>query len=137
MPQYWAWRLLGVPSAETTILSAQSHLWNNVRKEWGRPLWRVRAGGTSFHQAWETLGPIRPDLARRHGIPAKLSVLTGGHDSTLNLYRYRAAGMRDACVISTGTWIVGMCAATPLDQLHENRAMVLNSDVTGRRSAAF
>ncbi|TIL80350.1 MAG: carbohydrate kinase, partial [Mesorhizobium sp.] len=29
LPQYWAWRLSGVPSAETTILSAQSHLWNN------------------------------------------------------------------------------------------------------------
>ncbi|TIT98997.1 MAG: carbohydrate kinase, partial [Mesorhizobium sp.] len=104
-----------------------------VRKQWS-PI--VAGQGWQrlmppFHPAWETLGPIRHDLARRHGIPEKLSVLTGGHDSSLNLYRYQAAGMRDACVISTGTWIVGMCAATPLDHLDENRGMVLNSDVTG------
>jgi sugar (pentulose or hexulose) kinase len=134
LPQYWAWRLSGVPSAETTILSAQSHLWNNVRKQWS-PI--VAGQGWQrlmppFHPAWETLGPIRQDLARRHGIPEELSILTGGHDSSLNLYRYQAAGMRDASVISTGTWIVGMCAATPLDQLDENRGMVLNSDVAGR-----
>ncbi|TIP64102.1 FGGY family carbohydrate kinase, partial [Mesorhizobium sp.] len=90
LPQYWAWRLSGVPSAETTILSAQSHLWNSVRKQWS-PI--VAGQGWQrlmppFHPAWETLGPIRHDLARRHGIPEELSILTGGHDSSLNLYRY-------------------------------------------------
>ncbi|WP_366509769.1 hypothetical protein [Mesorhizobium sp.] len=133
LPQYWVWRLSGVPSAETTALSAQSHLWNNVQGVDAH----CRGAGLepphgTMHPAWKTLGPIRPDLTRRYGIPEKLSVVTGGHDSSLNLYPYQAAGMPDACVISTGTWIVGMCAATPLDALNENRAMVLNSDVTGR-----
>ncbi|TIQ48493.1 MAG: carbohydrate kinase, partial [Mesorhizobium sp.] len=69
-----------------------SHLWNNVRKQWS-PI--VAGQGWQrlmppFHPAWGTLGPIRHDLARRHGIPEKLSVVTGGHDSSLNLYRYQA-----------------------------------------------
>jgi sugar (pentulose or hexulose) kinase len=134
LPQYWAWRLSGVAASETTVLSAQSHLWNIVEKRWS-PI--VKSQGWEhlmppFRPAWATLGPIRSKLARQHGLPETLVVLTGGHDSSLNLYRYQAAGMRDACVISTGTWIVGLCGATPIDRVDENRGMVLNSDVTGR-----
>jgi sugar (pentulose or hexulose) kinase len=134
LPQYWGWRLSGVAASETTVLSAQSHLWNTIERRWS-PI--VTAQGWEhlmppIRPAWATLGPIRSELARRHGLPEGLSVINGGHDSSLNLYRYHAAGMPDACVVSTGTWIVGMCAATPIDRVDESRGMVLNSDVTAR-----
>jgi sugar (pentulose or hexulose) kinase len=134
LPQYWAWRLCGIAASETSMLSAQSHLWNVVEKGW-TPI--VHSQGwlhlmPPFRHAWEKLGVVRPELARRHGLPHDLAVLAGGHDSSLNLYRYQAAGMPDVCLISSGTWIVGMCAATPLERVDPRRGMVLNSDVTGR-----
>ncbi len=86
-----------------------------------------------FSKAWQKLGPIRPELVRRFGLPADVSVLTGGHDSSLNHYRYHAAGLRDFTVISTGTWIVGFSRSTPIERLDGHRGMTLNSDVFGNR----
>lgn len=134
LPQYWAWRLCGVAASELSMLCAQSHLWNLVERRWS-PI--VHSQGWEgllppFRYAWERLGQIRTNLARRHGLPAGLSVLTGGHDSSLNLYRYQAAGMPDICLVSSGTWIVGMCAATPVERIDPTRGMVLNSDLSGR-----
>lgn len=134
LPQYWAWRFSGVAASELSMLCAQSHLWNLVERRWS-PI--VRSQGWEgilppFRFAWETLGPIRPDLARRHGLPKDLSILTGGHDSSLNLYRYQAAGFPDVCLVSSGTWIVGMCAATPVKDIDPARGMVMNSDLSGR-----
>jgi sugar (pentulose or hexulose) kinase len=61
-----------------------------------------------------------------------MRVLAGVHDSTANLYRYQAAGLGEVALLSTGTWIVGMCAATPVGALDEAFSMTVNSDVTGR-----
>ncbi|WP_179875462.1 FGGY-family carbohydrate kinase [Sinorhizobium sp. BJ1] len=135
LPQYWAWRLSGVAASETSFLGAQSHLWNVAADRWA-PI--VGARGWQrlmppFAKAWQTLGPIRPELARRFGLPGALAVLTGGHDSSLNHYRYHAAGLRDFTVISTGTWIVGFSGSTPIERLDEHRGMTLNSDVFGNR----
>ncbi|MEZ0000420.1 FGGY-family carbohydrate kinase [Sinorhizobium fredii] len=133
LPQYWAWRLSGVAASETSFLSAQSHLWNVVEQRW-TPI--VSARGWQrlmppFARAWQALGPIRPDLVRRFHLPEGLPVLTGGHDSSLNHYRYHAAGLRDFTVVSTGTWIVGFSGSTPVERLDEHRGMTLNSDVFG------
>jgi sugar (pentulose or hexulose) kinase len=137
LPQYWAWRFSGVPVSELSMLCAQSHLWNIVEKRWSPIVdsqgWRHLL--PPFRRAWEEVGRIRPDLARRHDLPPALRVLAGGHDSSLNLYRYQAAGMPDICLISSGTWIVGMCAETPVERVDPARGMVLNSDVAGRTVA--
>ncbi|WP_457587557.1 FGGY-family carbohydrate kinase [Ensifer canadensis] len=133
LPQYWAWRLSGVASAETSLLGAQSHLWNVAERHFA-PIVDQRGWGRlmpPFADAWQDLGPVRVELARRHGLPQDLRILTGAHDSSLNHYRYHAAGLRDFTVISTGTWIVGFCGQTPLDRLDEDRGMTLNSDVFG------
>ncbi|ACP22611.1 putative carbohydrate kinase protein (plasmid) [Sinorhizobium fredii NGR234] len=133
VPQYWAWRLTGVAASETSFLGAQSHLWNVAERRWA-PI--VSARGWErlmppFARAWQALAPVRPELVRRFDLPNGLPVLTGGHDSSLNHYRYHAAGLRDFTVISTGTWIVGFSGSTPLERLDEHRGMTLNSDVFG------
>jgi sugar (pentulose or hexulose) kinase len=135
LPQYWAWRVCGVAASETSFLGAQSHLWNVAESRWA-PI--VSARGWEplmppFAKAWQTLGAIRPELVQRYGLPGEMRVLTGGHDSSLNHYRYHAAGLRDFTVISTGTWIVGFSRSTPLERLDEHRGMTLNSDVFGNR----
>ena len=45
--------------------------------------------------AWRRLGPIRPELARRHALPEGIGVLCGIHDSSANFYRYQQAGLSD------------------------------------------
>ncbi len=135
LPQYWAWRLTGVAASETSFLGAQSHLWNVAERRWA-PIVSARGWQSlmpPFTMAWQTLGPIRPELVRRFGLPEGLAVLTGGHDSSLNHYRYHAAGLRDFTVISTGTWIVGFSGSTPIERLDEHRGMTLNSDIFGNR----
>ncbi|WP_139015718.1 FGGY-family carbohydrate kinase [Ensifer aridi] len=133
LPQYWAWRLSGVAASETSFLGAQSHLWNVAESRWA-PIVRARGWEplmAPFAKAWQALGPIRTELVQRYGLPGEMRVLTGGHDSSLNHYRYHAAGLRDFTVISTGTWIVGFSRSTPLERLDEHRGMTLNSDVFG------
>lgn len=133
LPQYWAWRLSGVVASEVTILAAQSNLWNVPERRvtsiakargWDRLL-------PPFAPAWKALGPVRPDLARRHGLPADMAVLCGIHDSAANFYRYQAAGLRGMTVVSTGTWIVGLRAGGGLPALSEARGMTCNADVHG------
>ncbi|MCF3643107.1 carbohydrate kinase, partial [Rhizobium sp. TRM95111] len=133
VPQYWAWVLTGNAVSEATILGAQSHLWNVAEQRFS-PIVGAR-GWTHllppFAKAWETVGTIRPELAERHGLP-RMRVLAGGHDSSLNCYRYQAAGLSNFAVVSTGTWIVGLSDVTPVERLDEHRGMTLNSDVFGR-----
>lgn len=133
VPQYWAWRLSGVAASEVTILGAQSHLWNVPQRHWA-PI--VAARGWQrlmppLRPAHADLGPVRPALARRHGLGPGLRVHTGVHDSSANFFRYQAAGETDFCVVSTGTWIVAMADRIALPRLIENRGMTCNADVSG------
>ena len=133
-PQYWAWRLSGRPVAEESLLGAQSHLWNVVDKRFAPIVdsqgWRRLMPG--FTRAWDDVGPVRPELARRFGLPPDLRVHGGVHDSSANFYRYQAAGLVDFAVVSTGTWIVALADHVPLVQLDEARNMTLNCDVAGQ-----
>jgi sugar (pentulose or hexulose) kinase len=58
-------------------------------------------------------------------------ILSGVHDSNANLFRYTAAGMADASILSTGTWMIGFQRDLALDKLDATSAMVLNIDVDG------
>lgn len=133
VPQYWAWRMSGVAVSETTYLGAQSHLWNVPERRFS-PI--VRQHGWErllprFAPAWKLIGTIRPELARQYGLPDDIDVLAGIHDSSANLYRYQAAGLKDATVVSTGTWIVALSSRCDPSRLDENRGMTCNSDVYG------
>lgn len=134
LPQYFAWRMTGIAVSEATCLGAQSHLWNIpddrptpivTARNWERLL-------PPFRPAWSRLGVLRSALAKRFDLPPSLDVLTGIHDSSANFYRYQAAGLSDAAIVSTGTWIVGMSASTPLTGLNEAAGMTINSDVFGQ-----
>ncbi len=134
VPQYWAWRLSGVAVSEPSFLGAQSHLWNVPQRRWA-PIVEARGWRRllpPFARAWDDLGPVRPELAERFGLPSGLRVHAGAHDSTANAYRYAAAGRGDLLVVSTGTWIVGLAAAVPLERLDEAAGMTINADPEGR-----
>ncbi len=123
LPQYWAFRLCGVAASEVTSLAAQSHLWSGAD---GRPTPLVARRGWErllppMRPAFETLGTLKPELARRCGLPPGTRVVCGIHDSSANFYRYQAAGLSDLTVISTGTWIVALTDRTGVDLNSETR----------------
>lgn len=132
IPQYWAWRLTGRAGSEASILGAQSHLWNVKDQHWS-PIVAQRGWERlmpPMARAADDLGPIRPDLARRHNLPP-LRVHAGAHDTSVSFFRYQAAGLRDFVLVSTGTWIVCFADRLDLSRLDEARGMTLNADVTG------
>lgn len=132
IPQYWAWRLSGVAVSEASILGAQSHLWNVRDRRWA-PIVAARGWGRlmpPFARAADDLGPVRPDLARRHGLPP-LRVHAGAHDSSVSFFRYQAAGLKDFVLVSTGTWIVCFADRMDLGRLDEARGMTCNADMEG------
>ena len=132
-PQYWAFRLSGVLASEVTSLAAQSHLWASAD---GRASALVANRGWQrlmppMRRAWETLGPIRPDIAKRTDLKPTTRILCGVHDSSANFYRYQAADLSDVTVISTGTWIVALTDRTGVDFNVERPGHSCNADVFG------
>ena len=134
LPQYWAWRLSGIAASEVTSLAAQSHLWDVVHR---RPSSLVAAMGwrhllPPLRPAHAVLGPITPAVAAATGLPPATPVLNGMHDSSANLYRYQRAGLGEATLLSTGTWLVGLDRRLAPASLVEARGMTLNADIDGQ-----
>lgn len=84
--------------------------------------------------AGAVLGTVSESVARRTGLTQSTEILCGVHDSNANLFRYKAAGMADASILSTGTWMIGFQRDLSLDKLDRARAMVLNIDVDGENA---
>src|SRR5215467_6523663 len=131
--QFLAMRLGGRAASEISQLAAQGHIWDLRRKQpssimrergWARLLPQLAAAGAP-------LGSVSEAVAKRTGLPRSTEVLCGVHDSNANLFRYKAAGMADASILSTGTWMIGFQRDLELDRLNANSAMVLNIDVDG------
>jgi sugar (pentulose or hexulose) kinase len=131
--QFFAVRLGGRPASEISQLAAQGHIWDlryqqpsSVMRErgWARLLPQRVPAGTS-------LGTVSEAVAKRTGLARSTEVLCGVHDSNANLFRYKAAGMADASILSTGTWMIGFQRDLELARLNANSAMVLNIDVDG------
>lgn len=134
LPQYWAWRLSGVAASEATALGAQSHLWSARTGDFA-PIVAARGWARLLPPraaAWATLGTLRAEVAARTGLDPRTRVLCGGHDSSVNFYRYQAAGLAGITVVSTGTWIVALSDAADLDALDEARNMTCNAAPGGQ-----
>ena len=71
-------------------------------------LWRPREGRASslveragwsrlfppLRKAWETLGPLRPEVAAATGLPETVRVICGAHDSNAALAPYHRRARR-------------------------------------------
>ena len=134
--QYWSWLLCGVQASEVTSLGCHTDLWCPtshtysdlaVARGWADLMAPVRRAG-------EALGPLKPAWQRRTGLPASTTIFCGLHDSNAALLAARGFPQiadRDATVLSTGTWFVGMrTPTTPVDigALPEDRDCLVNVD---------
>jgi sugar (pentulose or hexulose) kinase len=131
--QFFAMRLGGRAASEISQLAAQGHIWD-LRRHQPSSIMRERGWAHLLPQrapAGASLGTISEHVAKRTGLAPSTEILCGVHDSNANLFRYKAAGMTDASIVSTGTWMIGFQRDLDLDKLDASRAMVLNIDVDG------
>lgn len=134
-PQYWAWRLSGVLAGERTSLGCHTDLWLPAagefsglarRRGWDRRLPPLR-------WADETLGALRPELARRLGMDPRCRILCGIHDSNASYFVHlQALGKaRPFAVVSSGTWTIAMAAGCDIRHLIREKDMLANVDAHG------
>jgi sugar (pentulose or hexulose) kinase len=131
--QFFAMRLGGRAASEISQLAAQGHIWD-LRRHQPSTVMRERGWARLLPQpapAGVSLGTVSEAVAMRTGLARSTEVLCGVHDSNANLFRYKAAGLADASILSTGTWMIGFQRDLDPDKLDADRAMVLNIDVDG------
>ncbi|MBB3952457.1 FGGY-family carbohydrate kinase [Aureimonas jatrophae] len=133
-PQYWAWRLTGTAAAEVTSLGCHTDLWEPGT---GRPSRLARERGwdrllPSLRSAFDTLGPLRPELAAQVGLAEPIPVFCGLHDSNASLLPHLLSRPAPFTVLSTGTWTVAMAVGGRLDGLDPARDTLANVDALGR-----
>jgi sugar (pentulose or hexulose) kinase len=131
--QFFAMRLGGRAVSEISQLAAQGHIWDLVRHQ-ASSIMRERGWAHLLPPrapAGAVLGTVSAAVAKRTGLARSTEILCGVHDSNANLFRYKAAGMADASILSTGTWMIGFQRDLDPDKLDANSAMVLNIDVDG------
>ena len=137
-PQYWAWRLCGVPASEVTSLGCHTDLWQPSRKQYSSLVERMGWSRlfAPLRPAWAPLNVIKPELALHTGLPADCRVLCGIHDSNASLLRHLTMTPPPA-VLSTGTWVIAAAPGMPLDGLHEQADMLANSNALGQAVACM
>ena len=132
--QYWAWGLSGVPACEVTSLGAQTQLWNARQRELSslvrRQEWAEKI--PPLRNAWDVLGPLQFELAKKCYLQVETPVLCGIYASGANIARYLAAGLDDSTLISTGEWLVAYQPHLPLAELDPLRDTAANVDLLGR-----
>ncbi len=133
-PQYWVWRLTGTKVAEATSLGCHTDLWNPraatysilARREgWDRLFPKLA-------KAWDTVGNIRPDLARATGLSPATRVIVGIHDSNASLWPHLVARRGPFAVLSSGTWMITIAPGGSLDALDPARDCLANVDAMAR-----
>jgi sugar (pentulose or hexulose) kinase len=136
-PQYWAWRLTGVAASEVTSLGSHTDLWAPRQRHVSS---LVKALGVEslippLRRAFDSLGPIKPEIAAATGLAPDTQVFCGVHDSNASLLPYLVARQAPFTVLSTGTWVILMCVGLSLDQLDPRDDTLANVDALGRPTA--
>jgi sugar (pentulose or hexulose) kinase len=107
-PQYWAWRLSGIMATEFTAMGSHTDLWRPYEGGLSSMVDKLgwRRLFPPLRKAWETLGPIRPEIAALTGLDRSVKVLCGAHDSNASLVPHLMSRPDPFTVISTGTWVI-------------------------------
>lgn len=132
--QFWAWWMTGVAAQEVTALGAHTDLWNPRARRFSS---MVEALGWAplmapLRSAFDRLGPLKPDLARRLGFDRAIPVACGLHDSNASLLPHLLDANDPVTVVSTGTWVIAFATGGSLDDLDAGRDMLANVDAYAR-----
>jgi sugar (pentulose or hexulose) kinase len=138
--QYWAWKMSGVAASEVTSLGCHTDLWLPAS---GRPSALAERRGWAallapLRRASDCLGTLSSEWVARTGLPARVEIHCGLHDSNAALLAGRGfPGLKgvDSTILSTGTWFVAMRSPTePIETaaLPEGRDCLMNVDALGK-----
>ena len=134
-PQYWSWRLSGVPASEVTSLGCHSDLWNPAAQSFSDLVLDQGWGGLMppLRPARAVLGPLRQEVAEATGLPPDCAIICGIHDSNASYLSHRVArgGTQPFAVISSGTWCIVLAHGADLTRLREAEDMLANVDALG------
>jgi sugar (pentulose or hexulose) kinase len=132
-PQYWAYRLTGIPSVEPTLLGAHSDLWNPHARRFSSLAGRlgIEERFAPVRDSRDILGTILPEVSRATGLPADTPVACGIHDSNASLYPHLMAREGHRTVVSTGTWVIAMALHGAMPALDPSRDTLINVSALG------
>ncbi|MDT6941618.1 FGGY-family carbohydrate kinase [Brucella pseudogrignonensis] len=133
-PQYWAYRLTGVPSVEATSLGCHTDLWLPKTGSYSPLVESLGLEGKfpPLRSAFDVLGQIHQDLAHKIGISSLVPVYCGIHDSNASLLAHLLDRNPPFSVVSTGTWVVCFAVGGDLAGLDPKRDTLANVDAYGR-----
>lgn len=137
-PNYWAWRLTGKAATEITSVGCHTGLWNFKTNGYSELVTKLGLEGKipDVVPAWSPLGTITSELAHQTGLNERCVVLPGIHDSNAGLLPYLNQQSNMPTVVSTGTWVIAMNHATPLNAINERKDMLANLDINATPVAA-
>jgi sugar (pentulose or hexulose) kinase len=84
-----------------------------------------------LRSAFDRLGPIRSDLARKLGFNVATPVVCGIHDSSASLLPHLVKRQAPFTVVSTGTWMILFAVGGRLDHLDPERDTLANVTAFG------
>ena len=123
----------GVAASEVTSLGCHTDLWNPKGRTFSSVVdaLDIRSLFPPIRPAWDTLGPIKPDIAEAAGLAPNTRVVSGIHDSNASLLPNLLARPAPFTVVSTGTWVIIFNVGQPFDSLDEASDLYANVDATG------
>jgi sugar (pentulose or hexulose) kinase len=138
-PQYWAFRLTGVAASEVTSLGCHTDLWNPWERTFSTLVSQSAAkAGTKLQplfpplrNASDILGTLKPDLAKRIGLPTTTPVHCGIHDSNASLLPWLGLPEKSFAVVSTGTWAISLAVGAKRIDLDPARDTLINVNARG------
>ena len=134
-PQYWAYRLTGVAACEASSLGSHTDLWAPEPRDFSSLVDRMgwRPLFAPLRSPFDTLGPLKPDLACRIGLGGReIPVFCGIHDSNASLLPHLLTRQAPFAVLSTGTWVVGFSIGGDHKAFDPGRNMLAYVDAFGR-----
>lgn len=132
-PQYWLWRMTGIPSNEITSVGCHTDLWDQRRWRWSSLAegqgWIGKLA--PLHPATTPIGMLRDDLARDWGLSGPVPVAGGLHDSNASLVPHLIDRAPPFTVLSTGTWAISFGVGAMPASLDERRDTLANINMFG------
>jgi sugar (pentulose or hexulose) kinase len=133
LPQYWAFRLTGVASADLTSLGCHTDLWSPAARSFSSlrnrlPLAALIPGPRLPR---DVLGLVLPAIAAATGLDSATPVLCGIHDSNASLLPHLLARKPPFAVVSTGTWVICMAIGGAPTTLDPARDSLMNVNALG------
>ncbi len=110
-PQYFGFWLTGQVCADPTYTGNHTYLWDFEKHNWSEVADKLEIRHLlpdTFKNPWESLGPIKPEIAAVSGLSPETIATVGIHDSNASMLPYLLSMKEPFLLNSTGTWCVIM-----------------------------